>query len=419
MQPVTTTDPPGLIAWWSIGNTVYMSTTDGKIWQYTTPAQVWSGTVSARWDVNTTANCTGQKYTDGSGVAFRDTDGNGVAVAAASVIVVAGGVQPTSVTFTNNTVNYTISGADNTGIAGTSTVDLSGTGAVTFTNPNTYRGKTTISAGVLRANNGSSGSATGTSSITIQGGTLGGNGTVTGTVTLASGAIAAGADDSTTGKLTTGSETWNGGAAYKWKIGNLGSPNAARGSGGSGVSGASTGSWDELVMSSGNGLTLGALGGANPSFTIKVSDIATLTPAASGIYSWIIAQSPLPVTPPTGYAIGTGPGSNLFVAGTAGGSAAFALDTSGFNLTGNASISLSAFTLELVSNPSGGDNLVLDYTAAPEPRASILVLATLAPLVLAPRRHRSIRCCTTSRRRDWWTHARPSRTTAGRANTIA
>ena len=72
-------------------------------------------------------------------------------------------------------------------ISGSHAVTKAGAGDLLLSAANTYSGGTTISGGTLLANN-SSGSATGTGSITVDsGGTLGGTGTVTGAVTVDSG----------------------------------------------------------------------------------------------------------------------------------------------------------------------------------------------------------------------------------------
>jgi fibronectin-binding autotransporter adhesin len=273
-----------------------------------------------------------------------------------------------------------------------------GVGSLSLSNTNTYTGGTQINGGTLRANSSTTSLGTGAVSVNA-GGTLGGGGTVgnTGGTLLtvnSGGTIAAGPDAVTTGTLTSGSQVWDAGAGYAWKIASLSpSPtsttNAARGSGGSGTAGTSS-SWDDVAMSA---LTLSSLGGSNPSFTVRVSDTSTLAPTAYGTYSWIIAQSTAAVSAPSGYNVyvnGTTTNSNLLAAGSSGGNAAFALDTSAFSVSGGTSLA-SAFTLELVSNGASGDNLVLDYNAAPEPCTGILFLAGAGPLLMARRRRTSMR----------------------------
>ena len=117
-------------------------------------------------------------------------------------------------------------------------VTKTGNGTQILSGANLYAGLTSVSAGTLRVNN-TIGSGTGTGNVTVAastssgnytGGMLGGSGNVSGAGTLVGnataklgGIIAAGADSSTVGTLTTGNQTWNGGAAYEWKITNSGS----------------------------------------------------------------------------------------------------------------------------------------------------------------------------------------------------
>jgi len=91
-------------------------------------------------------------------------------------------------------------------ITGVGMVTKTGLGNVTITsNLNTYTGNTTVTAGRLAVNN-TSGSATGTGTVTVKSGaTLGGNGTISGTVTVQSGGtLAAG---NSVGTLHTGNLT--------------------------------------------------------------------------------------------------------------------------------------------------------------------------------------------------------------------
>ena len=74
-------------------------------------------------------------------------------------------------------------------ISGTGSFTQAGAGTTTLTRANTYSGTTTVNSGTLLANN-TSGSAVGTSVVTVQsGGTLGGNGTIGGATTIASGGL--------------------------------------------------------------------------------------------------------------------------------------------------------------------------------------------------------------------------------------
>jgi autotransporter-associated beta strand protein len=85
------------------------------------------------------------------------------------VTVAAGGVSVGNVDFQNNSVDYTVNGADATGITGTSALTINGFGAVTLSTNNTYSGGTTLSNGTLIVGNSS---AIGTNTLTLAGGTL-------------------------------------------------------------------------------------------------------------------------------------------------------------------------------------------------------------------------------------------------------
>jgi len=279
-----------------------------------------------------------------------------------------------------------------------------GIGTTTLSGASTYSGATTVvSGGTIRVNGSlASGSAVtvAAGALNYGGGRLGGTGTVGGTVALSSattatqgGMITAGINDSTTGTLTTGSETWNAGAAYQWKIASLLGPsstvNAAPGSGGSGTPG-STSSWDDVAMS---GLTVSS-GGSSQPFTIALHNTATLTTASgTSTYSWIIAQSTaLPTLPGTSAGAltttsGTKTGNLLATTPSGSGSDVFALDTSGFGsgFVVNGGAPAGTFSLEFV-NVSGTYDLDLDYNAAPEPGAAMLILGGALPMLSLRRR---------------------------------
>jgi autotransporter-associated beta strand protein len=120
------------------------------------------------------------------------TNGGSLAASGTGTLTVSGnmtasgssGAQTFTLTGTNIAAN-TISGTISNG-TGTNVTSLSKTGAGTWalTNANTYSGTTTISVGTLLANN-STGSATGTSIVSVtSGGTLGGTGIVGGNTTI-------------------------------------------------------------------------------------------------------------------------------------------------------------------------------------------------------------------------------------------
>ena len=150
-----------------------------------TPGQ-WD-TTSFNWVSSTNAAA---QFSNGSGVQFGDsysvTGGTTGGTPSSSVVVQAGGIQSGNVTFSSHTVSYTFSDADGSGGAGISdstngptNVTLSGNGGggsvVTFTNPNSYTGTTTIAGAstLVISNNNQLGSASGTiAPLTFNNGTL-------------------------------------------------------------------------------------------------------------------------------------------------------------------------------------------------------------------------------------------------------
>jgi fibronectin-binding autotransporter adhesin len=92
-------------------------------------------TTSENWNNGTSL------YTDGSAVVFNDANNGHYAV------TLNGTVSPGSVTFGNNTGNYTLSGTG--GIAGATALTLSGTGTVTISTTNSYSGGTNVNSGKL------------------------------------------------------------------------------------------------------------------------------------------------------------------------------------------------------------------------------------------------------------------------------
>jgi fibronectin-binding autotransporter adhesin len=246
---------------------------------------------------------------------------------------------------------------------------MAGAGTLTLTANNTYTGGTNVNSGVLIAGN-AAGSATGTGTVAIAGnGALAGNGFISGPVNV-NGAISAGSGittTSTTGKLTTtGQQTWNNGGTYAWK---LNTNNSAAGStstlnGATLYTDTSGANWDQLAVSS---LSVAA---SSPSgFTIQVIGVSgantgsTFTPAQS--YQWIAAT--VPAASLTGNFAG-----------------AFNVATSGFSGYSN----LGSFSAAYQLDPSNSsmDDLVVDYSPAPEPTSLSLLGIVAGALMLRRRR---------------------------------
>ncbi len=107
---------------------------------------VWTGNTNSTWDTITSNwNVSGGAATTfinnpGDAVIFNDSAGSNSSVSISG----SGNVTPSSVTFGNSTLTYTISGPY--GIAGVTGLSVTGGGLVVLTNTNTYTGPTTISA---------------------------------------------------------------------------------------------------------------------------------------------------------------------------------------------------------------------------------------------------------------------------------
>jgi autotransporter-associated beta strand protein len=339
---------------------------------------VWSGQTSASW--TDTNNFSGSTFTNATGVnatpvSFGDLAADGVTAVQnnnAPLTIPTGGVTPFSVTFSNNSSTYTFTAADANGIAGTTPVTVNGSGTVNFNSANTYSGATTINSGTLRANNGTTGSATGKSNITVAGGTLGGNGTITGTVFVSSGKITAGVDSNHAGTLNTSDETWSSGITDTVKFNDLGS-------GGTGTAGTN---WDLINMgelnvpsSPSSPITIQLISAGNfnagtaaANFGNGVYKIATVT---STDIPNVVANSTTPV----------------ILTGTNGvDNTVFALNSSAFANDSTASSDGNAF-LEFIGTGSGtAGSLDLVFATTPEPGTAVLVLGAIAPMLLGRRR---------------------------------
>jgi autotransporter-associated beta strand protein len=262
-----------------------------------------------------------------------------------------------------NTLPFTYSGV----MSGTNgNFTKVGAGVATFSGVNTYTGNTRIAGGTLfLANTGSivssvqidSGSTFdvsdwGTLGFTVAPGkTLSGNGTVKG-LTLVKGTVSPGAS---AGILATDDQEWHPGGAYNWEIAD------ATGSAGTG--------FDQLQL---NGALLVFATSGNK-FTIDVRSLNGATPGNAANfdkdqnYEWIIATTTSPTT----------------------------IDTTVFDVIAT------NFTNDITADPNvegaengkftlaaNGNDVVLQYTAAPEP-AALPLLALCSTIYLRRRPHRS------------------------------
>ena len=240
-------------------------------------------------------------------------------------------------------------------VTGSATTDLlkTGTGKLVLTGANTYAGRTFVEGGTLVNN-----SSTGTGTVTVNAtGTLAGTGTSVavnlpagGTLSTGSGGTAA----DTIGKFTVGSLNASGGT-YTVKLDGSQSTPAAANSGGSATAGVGNG---ELVLS---GLTVAG------TTALTVNPVAVTAGASSfaggKAYSYVIADANTPAA-----------AASLVAAFGAG---QIALGRPAF---------AASDTLGVQTDGSGGEDLLLNITAAPEPTSLLLAGLAAAPLMLGRRR---------------------------------
>jgi autotransporter-associated beta strand protein len=127
---------------------------------------IWSGTAGASWSAtdNWTLSSTGlpTSFLTGDTVVFSDA-------AASGLVTITQSVAPTTTTFSNETLAYTVSGSSGFGISSGSLVK-SGLAPVTLATANSYADGTTLSSGALLLGDDA---ALGTGGVTITGGWIG------------------------------------------------------------------------------------------------------------------------------------------------------------------------------------------------------------------------------------------------------
>jgi fibronectin-binding autotransporter adhesin len=137
---------------------------------------IWSGAESSEWSTNVIPGAKNWELSDNSGATdFLTTDQVLFDDSAISTVVdiSVAAVLPSTVTFSNSTLDYTLQGMY--GIGGTATLLKQGTKTLTIDNANSYTGGTTINAGtVVVGNTMALGSTTG--ALTLGGGMLDLNG---------------------------------------------------------------------------------------------------------------------------------------------------------------------------------------------------------------------------------------------------
>ena len=305
---------------------------------------------SASSSTNRIVNLAG---TTGGATLDASNPGSGTITFTSAFTATGGGSKTLTLTGTNTGAN-TIQGAivNNTGTNKTS-VSKTGAGTWVLSGTNTYTGATTISAGLLKVN----GSLNSGSAVTVSGsGTLGGGGNAAGTVALNSGGkISPGnAEDVSLypGTLNTGAETWAGSAGYVWELNDASDAPAAKGV-----------SYDWLNIAGALNITATNASAATK-FTIYITSLAGNAPGTTPGFVRGRTYS---------FPIATATGITNFSPDK------FLIDTSAFfNDPGN----IGGFSIAQVDN-----NLVLNYTAIPEPGVgSAAIGVALLAMIFAKRR---------------------------------
>jgi fibronectin-binding autotransporter adhesin len=251
-----------------------------------------------------------------------------------------------------NTGNNALSPAIGDNGAGAVSLVKAGAGTWIVTNANSYTGGTTISAGKLQA----IGTALGTGSVTVAGGTIAVNDGVT----------------TTAQTLTTGDQTWKANSGYTARVFNDGSS-------------------DEMLLTAQTGtLTFdSSISTSNP-FTVSATATAASLNSTTA-QDWVIAGGITTVNglASEGYAVPT-PGSPtvLATAGASAGSSAFVLNMPSSLFSSN-SFTFGTPTLDLEALGGGGYSLDVVYNATPEPGTALLVLAGGLPMLTSRRRRRN------------------------------
>ncbi len=246
-----------------------------------------------------------------------------------------------TLTFTGDHAT-TVSGVISAEGTTTGALVKTGAGTLTLTGANTFVGTTTISSGTLVLDGSL---ASGNSVMVSAGGTLAGSGTADGLVTVA-GTLSPG---NSPGTLSTGSQVWQGGGGFNWQLNDA---TAAAGTGYDTIS--LTGSLDLASLTTGG-------------FSINLWSLSAVGPDSNGdalnfddanSYSWTLVATTGGIT---GFSAGN---FAIHVAANNG--------TAGFSNPYSGTFSMSV----------GGNDLLLNYSAVPEPSTWGLLASSLMVLGL-------------------------------------
>ena len=281
----------------------------------------------------------------------------------------------------NSAVGQTVAGA----ISGAGTLSQVGTGTTALNGANTYAGATTITAGTLQANNAAG--SLGTALTTITGGTLAG-----GTATAA-GATGSGGVNLAGGTITAGT-----GSTNADKVGTLVVGTAATAAGTAAVAlngGTFTAKVDPtLVGTPTPEATANSMGTPVPVYT-GASDELIVSNFTAGSGS-VLTVNPLLTSNAsgTGGPLASGPPSYFVIANATGAdssSPGLAMFLKQFTLSSTVDAAGNTYNLDAAADTAnGGDDLLLEVTAAaPEPTSLLLAGIAAAPLALGRRSRRA------------------------------
>lgn len=129
------------------------------------PSNVWDVLGTTNW--YNTGTSSADKYYSGDNVTFGDKY-NGVNVPSATAVTLNTNVAPSSMTFSNSALDYTISGTGQ--ITGTTGLVKNGSGKLTLNTKHTYTGDTVVNGGTLVLTTGGGGSGAIRSALTVNSG---------------------------------------------------------------------------------------------------------------------------------------------------------------------------------------------------------------------------------------------------------